>query len=273
MVLPSPMATTKLVVIVVVGVTSLASLSAVPPAHALRFDVGLPGLGNISYRDGLLRIRPASPSPQGSEQEQNKNKKQGPASSWTVPETAFWGPVASASGGGIDATTTTTTTTAMIEHRPTDTKGYGAFYAGANHDLPRGTFLGLYEGRLVRSRDALDRLHASRRAEGNNTGGVADYVLSLDGGVHFLDGYEYRSGCNVLRKLVYVPDDWQGDNDDDDDDNDTRLDVEAWFRESYPRNLPRVAFFAARDICPGEELCFDYGTNFWKDKEQPKQKE
>ena len=29
----------------------------------------------------------------------------------------------------------------------------------------------------------------------------------------------------------------------------------------------RVAFFSSRDIFAGEELCFDYGSNFWKGRE------
>lgn len=29
----------------------------------------------------------------------------------------------------------------------------------------------------------------------------------------------------------------------------------------------RVAFFTSRDIMDGEELCFDYGANFWKGRE------
>ena len=95
---------------------------------------------------------------------------------------------------------------------------------------------------------------------------VGDYVLSLDGGLHFLDGFHLRyqeqgqafsmahlnhsdksePSCNVIRQLVYLP---------DDADNDETI---------YPSNLPRVAFFAAREISMGEELAFDYGTNFWK---------
>ncbi len=32
----------------------------------------------------------------------------------------------------------------------------------------------------------------------------------------------------------------------------------------------RVAFFTSRDIIPGEEMCFNYGANFWKGREGDK---
>jgi len=32
----------------------------------------------------------------------------------------------------------------------------------------------------------------------------------------------------------------------------------------------RVAFFTSRDIAANEELCFDYGSNFWKGRENSK---
>jgi len=178
----------------------------------------------------------------------------------------------------------------------TPSKGYGAFYAG-EEPLPEGTFLGCYEGELVASREALDALHASRRKDLSSRGleedaaRVGDYVLSLDGGVHFLDGFDLRyrgsgsdneaftpahlnhadkteNGCNVLRKLVYLPDDLALDSSGGGD-NSTPL----WGdEETYPRSLPRVAFFAAREISRDEELAFDYGTNFWNSESEPANK-
>ncbi len=204
--------------------------------QALRLDLGLPGGGRLSYRDGLLRIQSSETKTSAFEIPWDNSN----------PEIA-------------------------IENKQTPERGFGAFFCGKD-PLPEGSFLGLYEGTLIRSRESLDALHTSRKKEllkagfENDASKVSDYVLSLDGGLHFLDGFDLRyqkgqdmaftpahlnhspkddSGCNVLRKLVYLPD---------------NITIE----EDYPRNLPRVAFFASREIAIGEELAFDYGTNFWK---------
>lgn len=36
----------------------------------------------------------------------------------------------------------------------------------------------------------------------------------------------------------------------------------------FDRGAGRVAFFAARDIGAGEELLLDYGSNYWRGREQ-----
>ena len=232
-------------------------------ANALRLNFGLPGGSRVSYRDGLLRIQPPKEA----------------SSAAAIPNFEVpWDQVLSNKiGTGI-----------AIDHRKTPSKGYGAFYAGSD-TLPEGTFLGFYEGELVKSRESLDMLHEQRRENLRNTGleeeaqKVGDYVLSLDGGVHFLDGFDLRyqsnndntfdyqpftcahlnhankgdSDCNVVRKLVYLPDDL------DLKSNDPAT-TPFWLSDDYPRSLPRVAFFVSRDISTDEELAFDYGTNFWK---------
>ena len=74
-------------------------------------------------------------------------------------------------------------------------KGYGAFAtAGIAHD----TFLGFYDGDIVRSKEALDVIVAERERDLQNhlrgntkcPTNAMDYIMSLDGGVTFIDGYE-----------------------------------------------------------------------------------
>lgn len=128
-------------------------------------------------------------------------------------------------------------TLASIQVKDTGTKkGFGAFCTSS---LAPEEFLGFYKGEQITSLDGLP-----------NT----EYVMSMDGGVTFLDGYQRAQdrttfapvhlnhedrgelGCNCLRIL---------------DDG-------------------RVAFFTARQIEVGEELCFDYGANYWEGREGAK---
>lgn len=116
------------------------------------------------------------------------------------------------------------------------TKGFGAYCVG-DEGLSRHTFLGFYEGTPRKTLDGLA-----------NT----EYIMSLDGGATYLDGYERaqdrstfspvhlnhadKPACNCLRIL----------------------------------QDGRCAFFTARDIVLGEELTFDYGSNYWRGREQDK---
>ena len=128
------------------------------------------------------------------------------------------------------------TASGSVEVRDTGTsKGFGAF---CTKPLAKHAFLGFYEGEI---RTNLSDCHA-------------DYIMSLDGGLTYCDGYQRAQDrksfspvhlnhcdgtldeCNCLRLL----------------------------------ENGRVAFFTSRDIEVGEELSFDYGSNYWKGREDEK---
>lgn len=122
-----------------------------------------------------------------------------------------------------------------IEIRDTNTmKGFGAYCTQA---LAKHTFVGFYEGIQRTSLDNLD-----------NT----EYIMSLDGGATYLDGYE-RAQDRSTFSLVHL------NHADKPDCNCLRILQDQ-----------RCAFFTARDIEQGEELTFDYGANYWKGREQDK---
>ena len=134
-----------------------------------------------------------------------------------------------------------------IQVRDTGTiKSFGAF---CTQPLVKETFLGFYEGKLI-------NIKSSSSEDISELVETTDYVVSLDGGATFMDGFERAqnrdifspvhlnhadktsAGCNCLRVLSQ-----QGQ---------------------------EVAFFTARDVDIGEELCFDYGENYWKGRESQK---
>ena len=145
-----------------------------------------------------------------------------------------------------------------IQVRDTGTsKNFGAFCI--TQPLVKETFLGFYEGTLI----TIKKSSSSSSSEDNIAELVetnTDYVMSLDGGITFMDGYERAqnreifspvhlnhadktsAGCNCLRVLSSQG---QGQG-------------------------QQVAFFTARDVNIGEELCFDYGENYWKGRENQK---
>lgn len=79
-------------------------------------------------------------------------------------------------------------------------KGFGAF---AKNEIKSGAFLGFYEGEVIKSRERLDDIVKMRKGEAEEAVAIAgseinertsigamDYVMSLDGGVTFIDGFE-----------------------------------------------------------------------------------
>ena len=128
-----------------------------------------------------------------------------------------------------------------VEIRDTGTKKVFGVYC--TRPLERHTFLGFYEGKLVKSREELDE----RRTP-------MDYVMSTDGGATFLDGYERAQDRTIMSPvhLNHHDKDQRGCN---------------CLRILENGN---VAFFTTCPINVGEELCFDYGDNFWKGREREK---
>jgi hypothetical protein len=136
-----------------------------------------------------------------------------------------------------------------IEVRDTGTiKGFGAFCK--NQPLERDTFLGFYEGVLIRSREELEK---SLGPESFSTSSM-DYVMSTDGGLTFLDG-RLRAQDRDTFSPVHLNHEDKGK---------PQCNCKRLLEEG------RVAFFTSRRIEVGEELCFDYGSNYWKGRESMK---
>ena len=101
-----------------------------------------------------------------------------------------------------------------IQVRDTGTpKGFGAF---CSSDCDDESFLGFYQGETIISRTELDARITKRKIstkdnDGGGGGGgglirnAMDYVMSLDGGVTFIDGYEryVRVGVNSTCIALY----------------------------------------------------------------------
>lgn len=73
-------------------------------------------------------------------------------------------------------------------------KGFGAF---AIREIEKHAFLGMYEGEIIRSREALDAAVNVRATTIRKSGSddrlktnAMDYIMSLDGGATFIDGFE-----------------------------------------------------------------------------------
>lgn len=121
--------------------------------------------------------------------------------------------------------------------RPTgDVRGNGAF---ATTTIPAGTHIADYSGQLLDSR-AFYRKYPD---------GVGDYAMAVDQ-EWVIDGVDAVADTNTFH-AVHM--------------NHSR--TRANVRRYYHRAAQRVAFFAARDIQPGEELLYDYGRNYWAGRE------
>jgi hypothetical protein len=134
-------------------------------------------------------------------------------------------------------------TLSCLQVRDTGTcKGYGAFCI--SDEIPPCEFLGFYEGTVV--------TYGHNDANDYPKG---DYLMSLDGGVTFLDGYDRARDRSVFSPAHLN----HADKGPASKANCIRI-----FEEG------RVAFFTARTIKVGKELCFDYGSNYWRGREKQK---
>lgn len=121
-------------------------------------------------------------------------------------------------------------------------KGFGAF---ATAPLGCHTFLGFYEGETINGRENLERIANDNRR---------DYILSLDGGVTFIDGYR-----RAMDRSIFSPCHLNHADKEKGDCNCMRILLD---------DGSNVAFFTSRNIQANEELCFDYGKNYWEGREQ-----
>ena len=111
-------------------------------------------------------------------------------------------------------------------------KGRGVFAA---QGIAEGTFLGSYDGEF------LDGAQFARRYGDRD---VPEYVVRIDGDA-YIDGRVAAQGDAYTPALF--------------NDGGARSNV---VRYCATRRPPRVDFFAGRDIRSGEELLFDYGTQY-----------
>lgn len=141
------------------------------PLFAHGFEIPLPGGRSIKYNQdtGVLRINLS---------DKNDRKISSSTSTITIP------PIGTKPNQKL-LDSIIVRDTGIIQ------KGFGAF---ATKALESGVFLGFYEGELIRTREKLDEIVRIRRKNDSGTSsassGAMDYVMSLDGGVTFIDGFE-----------------------------------------------------------------------------------
>ncbi|GMI12836.1 hypothetical protein TrLO_g534 [Triparma laevis f. longispina] len=142
-----------------------------------------------------------------------------------------------------------------------DEKGRGVV---ATSVIPVHTVIGDYSGeqiteavkdrRYLKSREAEREAHdlkwlASRLERGQGVSG--DYLFGVSGVDAFIDA-EDEHFSNWTRFLNHS--------------DDPNVNV-----KSLPVGMsgsPRVWFVASRDISPGEEICFSYGDDYWRDEDE-----
>ena len=137
------------------------------------FELPLPGGRKISFNGdtGVLRIQ----------LDQNANNRK-----YKIPEKGT-------------KPSTNIINSIQVKYTGIEAKGYGAY---ATKLIETDAFLGFYEGDIISSREALDfrieerKRDLKKKININNSNddrsiqmNAMDYVMSLDGGVTFIDGY------------------------------------------------------------------------------------
>jgi len=123
-----------------------------------------------------------------------------------------------------------------------DQRGWGVI---ANHDIPRGTFIDLYLGEIISTKEATRRF-ISNSQSGNCE--IGSYLFDLDFNYDFgtecdftLDAYRYGNVSHFFNHSCSP-----------------NLKVYPCFIEHLDPRLHSIAFFACRSISKGEQLTFDY---------------
>jgi histone-lysine N-methyltransferase SUV39H len=118
----------------------------------------------------------------------------------------------------------------------------------ANHDIPRGTFIDVYLGEVITTREANARF---KRAQATKKYIEASYLFDLDFNYDSgqeseftLDAFRYGNVTHFINHSC-----------------DPNLRVCPCFTESQDARMHSLAFFACKDIGRGEELTFDYLGN------------
>ena len=126
--------------------------------------------------------------------------------------------------------------------RMPDQRGWGVT---ANHDIPRGTFIDLYLGEVISTKEATRRFISDSKDSDSEIG---SYLFDLD--INYesrteceftLDAYRYGNVTHFFNHSCSP-----------------NLKVYPCFIEHLDPRLHSIAFFACRYIAKGEQLTFDY---------------
>ena len=126
-----------------------------------------------------------------------------------------------------------------------DVRGWGVL---ANHDIPKGTFIDLYLGEVISSKEATRRLISTYKNDSNTNSEIGSYLFDLDFNYDFgteceftLDAYRYGNVSHFFNHSCSP-----------------NLKVYPCFIEHLDPRLHSIAFFACQSIAKGEQLTFDY---------------